>query len=268
MSQASQKDQAGIRSHASQMKRSFSRSELANALGMNKETIRFYEQQGFIHPARSDNGYRRYSYDDFRTLLDIAAFQSGGFRLKDVRRVMLEQDLETNRKNFATEISAERELVKKHMDYLDALEKSMHLFDKVQECLGTDCVMPLEKHYVISLEMATERRDLLNQTFFIERYEIRADGSICFAELLPCIPEWASDAGTHFVRQGSNATLERSSCYYTVIESKTRTPEPNALGHVASRAAELGYNIGTELFSNYIVVAAGVCYCEIYVPLR
>ena len=39
--------------------------------GLSRANIRYYEQEGLVHPARRKNGYRDYSPDDLETLLRI-----------------------------------------------------------------------------------------------------------------------------------------------------------------------------------------------------
>jgi MerR family transcriptional regulator, heat shock protein HspR len=74
----------------------FSISVAAELTGLHPQTLRIYEQEGLLSPARSPGGTRRYSTDDIGRLHQIIALTSDGLNLAGVRRV-LELQEETRR---------------------------------------------------------------------------------------------------------------------------------------------------------------------------
>jgi DNA-binding transcriptional MerR regulator len=64
-------------------------NELAALAGVTVRTLRHYHQIGLLpEPARSSNGYRRYSVRDLATVLRILSFTELGVPLSEVRRVV------------------------------------------------------------------------------------------------------------------------------------------------------------------------------------
>jgi MerR family transcriptional regulator, heat shock protein HspR len=74
----------------------FSISVAAELTGLHPQTLRIYEREGLLDPARSPGGTRRYSTDDIGRLHRIMALTSDGLNLAGVRRV-LELQEETRR---------------------------------------------------------------------------------------------------------------------------------------------------------------------------
>jgi MerR family transcriptional regulator, heat shock protein HspR len=74
----------------------FSISIAAELTGLHPQTLRLYEQEGLLSPARSPGGTRRYSPGDIDRLHQIMALTSDGLNLAGVRRV-LELQEETRR---------------------------------------------------------------------------------------------------------------------------------------------------------------------------
>ena len=66
----------------------FSISVAAELSGLHPQTLRLYEQEGLLSPARSPGGTRRYSTDDIDRLHQITALTSDGLNLAGVRRVL------------------------------------------------------------------------------------------------------------------------------------------------------------------------------------
>lgn len=62
-------------------------NEVEKKTGMTKKTIRFYEEQDLIHPARADNGYREYSEADVRNLLEIGFLRRLLVPVDDIRKL-------------------------------------------------------------------------------------------------------------------------------------------------------------------------------------
>ena len=74
----------------------FSISVAAELAGLHPQTLRIYEREGLIDPARSPGGTRRYSTGDLGRLQEITTLMSSGLNLAGVRKV-LELQEETRR---------------------------------------------------------------------------------------------------------------------------------------------------------------------------
>jgi DNA-binding transcriptional MerR regulator len=63
----------------------FKRGELAQACGVNSETLRFYERAGLLNPDRAANGYRLYGIADAKRIRLAQRAIGVGFSLQDVK---------------------------------------------------------------------------------------------------------------------------------------------------------------------------------------
>lgn len=61
--------------------------EIEERTALPRANIRYYESQGFIAPARGDNGYRDYSQQDLDTLLKVKLLRQLGFSLEEIRDI-------------------------------------------------------------------------------------------------------------------------------------------------------------------------------------
>ncbi len=80
--------------------------EVEHQTGLDRATIRFYESEGLIAPARSDNGYRQYSNNDIEVLLKIKLLRQLGIRLGEIK------DLQQGSSDFS-------DILSKQAIYLD-----------------------------------------------------------------------------------------------------------------------------------------------------
>lgn len=63
-------------------------NEVEQLVGITKKNIRFYEDQGLIHPERNKaNGYRDYSEGDVSLLLKIKLFRRLAIPIEEIRRL-------------------------------------------------------------------------------------------------------------------------------------------------------------------------------------
>lgn len=63
--------------------------ELADRVGVNPKTIRFYENKGLLpEPARRPSGYRDYGADDVGRLSFIRTAQRLGFNLSEIAEIL------------------------------------------------------------------------------------------------------------------------------------------------------------------------------------
>jgi len=73
------------------MARFLSRGELAREVGVNAETLRYYERRGLIdQPARTASGHRRYDSEAASLVRMIRRSQDLGFTLSEIRDLLRE----------------------------------------------------------------------------------------------------------------------------------------------------------------------------------
>jgi MerR family transcriptional regulator, heat shock protein HspR len=66
----------------------------AELAGLHPQTLRIYEREGLLDPARSAGGTRRYSRRDIDRLQEICALTADGLNLAGIRRVLqLQEDV-------------------------------------------------------------------------------------------------------------------------------------------------------------------------------
>lgn len=62
--------------------------DVSKRLGISRDSLRFYEKKGIITPQKLENGYRCYSYEDTRKLLDIMFYRRLNFSIEDINRIL------------------------------------------------------------------------------------------------------------------------------------------------------------------------------------
>jgi MerR family transcriptional regulator, heat shock protein HspR len=78
----------------------------AELAGLHPQTLRIYEREGLIDPARSAGGTRRYSRRDIGRLAEICALTADGLNLAGIRRVL---ELQEETRRLQAELTALRE---------------------------------------------------------------------------------------------------------------------------------------------------------------
>jgi MerR family transcriptional regulator/heat shock protein HspR len=84
----------------------FSISVAAELAGLHPQTLRIYEREGLVGPARSAGGTRRYSRRDIGRLQEICALTADGLNLAGIRRVL---ELQEETLQLRAELAALRE---------------------------------------------------------------------------------------------------------------------------------------------------------------
>jgi MerR family transcriptional regulator/heat shock protein HspR len=82
-------------------------SVAAELAGLHPQTLRIYEREGLLDPARSAGGTRRYSRRDIEKLAEICALTADGLNLAGIRRVLA---LQEETRQLQAELARLREL--------------------------------------------------------------------------------------------------------------------------------------------------------------
>ena len=85
----------------------FSISVAAELSGLHPQTLRAYEREGFLEPARTPGGTRRYSGAEVDRLREISALADAGVNIAGMRRIL---DLERTVRRLQAELAGLRAL--------------------------------------------------------------------------------------------------------------------------------------------------------------
>jgi len=87
----------------------FAISVAAELAGLHPQTLRIYEREGLIEPARTDGGTRRYSMSDVALLRQITTLTDAGLNLAGVKRVLEMQEETRKLQAEVARLRSERE---------------------------------------------------------------------------------------------------------------------------------------------------------------
>jgi MerR family mercuric resistance operon transcriptional regulator len=109
---------------------------LADEVGINLETVRFYERQGLLpKPPRSPSGYRMFPAEAARRLKFIKRAQELGFSLNEIRELLA---LRTSPRTTSAEIRKRAEAkitdIEGKIKTLDSMRKTLHKL--ARSCAG------------------------------------------------------------------------------------------------------------------------------------
>lgn len=112
------------------------RASVAEQVGINPETLRYYEREGLLEPPeRSATGYRLYGDADLQRLRFISRSKDLGFSLRDIKELLeLTENPKRPRKNLRDLATDRLHLIREKIRDLKAMEKT--LAGLVTECDG------------------------------------------------------------------------------------------------------------------------------------
>ena len=111
---------------------------LAKEVGLNIQTVRYYEREGLLpKPDRTSGGHRLYTEEDVARLQFIQGAKECGFTLREIRDLlqMRESDLAT-----CTDVRerAEAKLIETDRKLIELKKLRAHLKELIDNCPGGD----------------------------------------------------------------------------------------------------------------------------------
>lgn len=112
-------------------------SEIAKALNVSADTIRYYTRIGLVFPAKNANGYKDYSEKDFRKLRFALRAKSLGFSLADIKTLIEISD------HGETPCPVAREVISKNLEEMSqSIEESRAMYEYMKKAVTVWKGMP------------------------------------------------------------------------------------------------------------------------------
>lgn len=117
-------------------------SQLAKAVGVSTDTVRYYEKQGLIRsPERQVNGYRSYTEAHIGLVRFVRGAQALGFSLAEIRTILPQVAQGTfGRTEIEQQLKAKMAQIDAHMAQLKILKKELNSTFDALRCPPTQPV--------------------------------------------------------------------------------------------------------------------------------
>ncbi len=243
----------------------FSVGKFAKIIGVNAQTLRYYETLGILKPERdAENGYRRYTDLDVRRVLYCRLYRALGFSLDEIQEYFQFSDLKTigqkiRQKSQELQRQAEELLsLKEQVDYfaqqIEQIEKAPgecwiqtegEDFYRLSGTRQNDLIERKEKEQAV--ETLQNMVPFTRMTVRIRRESLRSENGLIF--------DWGLGILARQVRgKPVEAELRRFGEYHrtapmavTIVRSLQKELTANELEPLLSYMEERGYRLAGDL---------------------
>ena len=202
------------------------KNDIARILGMNKSTVRFYEQAGLIEPSIDDNNYRQYSIRELKTLSQINFLRNLDIDVESIENIITSNSINTKAllENKKTDIKKHIKELQKQLENIDTILKfNMSHLDHTQHEV---CVF--KERYFYKLNSTNgELKDMYkdNSTFFSthnlelgEWFVQVANSRDFFTEQLPIFTEFIEVKDAKLTKNKSHEKMCIPKGHYLCID--------------------------------------------------
>lgn len=260
----------------------YSIGEVSSRLGLSRDTIRFYEKKGIIHPEKQNNGYRSYTYEDIHKLLNVMFYRRLNFSIEDIIRLLYKSSFHSYRSMIQEKIKEEKLQVEKHRQSLIHLAHLQQLYKNVEQWLGHYDIRPLHRYYKIENNSLISKTGISDLCYIFQEYRIEEDSVHQSDEYFMFSEETATTMKLD-EKLEDYPIIQHERCVYTIIASNSPVPETLSIRSAADWAGKQGYSLLGTAYCGYLLSCAfkdmpnegpeqdsavPIHYIELYLPIQ
>lgn len=256
--------------------------DVSRRLKISRDTLRFYEKKGIIHPKKMENGYRAYSYEDTRTLLDILFYRRLDFSIEDIGRILHQSSYTTYYNMIQEKITEEQKQVEAHQRTLIHLKYLQQLYKNIEDYTGSYDIRPLRQYYKLNSSNLIDKLEIFDLCYIYQEFHIGNGAASQVDEYYLISSDTAAIMNLKKELEG-RLFIQHERCVYTVIAAKSRVPETYDILKAAEWARAQGYTPTGTAYSGFLLNCAmddrsgtpaenankqsPVYYIELYLPI-
>lgn len=266
------------------MSREYTIGEVAELLQVSRDTLRFYEKKKLVSPKKGENGYRYYSEEDIRMLLDLVFLRRLQYSIQDIREICQNGSIRYMRDFLDLRIEEEERLIHNHQKMLRQLIYSRYIREKVMHFLHQYTVCPIPKTYIFS-EMLPDYDSVrdewfqastkglgLENCFLHEWFTVQEDGSWKHQCCL-VLEEYAVQTlkMEDLAKTAPSFAFDR--CVRYIYASEHVSPQRENIEAMIRWAGEQGIELTGEIHAQYLwnhyqEGKLKTSYVELYMPVK
>ena len=132
------------------MAREYTIGQAAELLNLSRDALRFYEKKRLVMPKKKENGYRYYTEEDIRLLLDLICWRKVQCSIEEIQTMYNEGGPAYMDGFIARKIQEEKRQIQEHQKLLRKLNVLQYTIKKIAGAVNQYDVCSMPKCYEIS----------------------------------------------------------------------------------------------------------------------
>lgn len=256
--------------------------EVYRALGISRETLRYYEKLELIEPLREENSYRSFNMNMMQNLLRIDYYKKRGFRSSELPRMLVETNLETIQQQFLQKQEELKEKMRELQSTLNRVEEDIALLNQLPEASFQLSIKEFPLYRVLDQLPDATDFELYDQHFLRHVDVKKQDMYGCMIREVQVDEEHGYQTSVLHIVERAEERLEHGvylhsgPCVYTIVETNGMEEASQIMKKMFTLGAEYLKDhklrmIGSVYIMNRIAFSKDtqnfVCYHESYIPL-
>ena len=256
--------------------------DLAQIVGISKDTLRFYEKKGILASKRKANGYRYFSNDDLYRLLSISYHKKMNASLENIRDFLNgERPVTSIQKDLADRIAEEEMELFYHRQVITRLKLMIEDITAIQKHLNRFCLkdFPLSCCIGSCSSVQESLQKWFRQSSAVPGMDMAylyncfsfQDSVLTLQKVYLLLYAEAWDSVRDESNQLPYPTMEVPRCIYTIVTSDSPAPSVSQVSQMQQWAHSHSLKTSGLVYSNNVTFHfekdKNIYYLELYMPL-
>jgi DNA-binding transcriptional MerR regulator len=261
--------------------------DVANLMGLSRDTLRYYEKRGILSSQRGDNGYRYYTDQDISRLISILYQRKMDIGLRDMETLWTsENSVDDLTAIMDSRLKEEEQTIRLHQQNIARLQLTKTSCEDVRCNLGRISLQEFPAAYIIIPH--TDLPKSVEQWFSYSQRYPGLDMMYTFSEFSWChtdddkihtkhknsqlvLFENLKDYVDYPITDSTPKTPQSMLCVSSLCACKSLTPSPEDLLPMIHWAEKQGFMISRHFYSTYAshgrMDGLDTCFVRIYIPV-
>lgn len=260
--------------------------DVANLMGLSRDTLRYYEKRGILCSQKGDNGYRYYTERDISKLVAILYQRKMDIALNDMETLWTENEtLEHLTRITGIRLEEEQQAIRKHEQTIARLRITQSDCENINHHLNQAMLQNFPEAYVI-VPHATVKESLelwfqyakdysgLDMMYAFDEYTWKPDGDSVTTEYRNTqliLHKNLKDIVDYEIPEQTTPVTQPSLCVSSFCISENRTPAPSVILPMIAWAKAQGLMLSHQLYSTFafqgLHSGRNIYYLQIYIPV-
>lgn len=259
--------------------------DVANLMGLSRDTLRYYEKRGILNSQKGENGYRYYTDQDISRLTGILYQRKMNISLEDMENLWADNTISQLGEIMSSRLEEEKQAIRKHTQTIARLRLTQSDCQRLNRHVNEVMQKEFPSAYIIvpetDMQQSTEQWFQLAQShpgldmmYTFDEYTCQQDAGglqMDYQKTQLILYQSLADYVDYKLLDGATPVTKPDQCIYSFRTSKSRVLDAETLLPMFSWAKEQGIRLSDQIHSTIafqgIKDGQHTYYLEIYIPL-